>query len=296
VVNSKVIAHEPSEVFGARPRIVAVEETVWCSASGKRETTMSEIRVLISAAIDEEDVDLVRLEDQARTMRGEEGCVHFEIFRSVEFPENFVQIETWENIEKLETRLRSGKPLTLLGGESALEAPFHGGTVSNPRRHGLNGIEFYPLQRYKRIENEFVRTEMQSAPPALCWPSRFEAVRVLINESAEPSHDAEMVPYSLDTRSQPGCVEFDFMRSLDFLENRLHIELWIGPPSLYDAHYQTRNRQRAYGGGIERPPDRPLPRRIGAPGLEFYQHCFYARVGETFQPEETDERMSTVHW
>lgn len=237
-----------------------------------------------------------RLRERAAAVRAELGCLEFDTFRDVEYPENFAQLELWESPLAFDAHWERSKAAGILCEVDNLLAPHHRGTPDYPRRDGNNGAEFYRHQTFTIAGQIFVATDPSERIESLRWPSR-SGVRIIIQSSTDPAGDRDFFPYAAETRAQKGCLEFAFYRSLEFPENNLHLELWQGPPVVYDEHFYLRTLHRLYGVGLARPPSTPADRRYGtAAGFEFYQHGFFAPIGDVWQPEDPAERLATVRW
>jgi quinol monooxygenase YgiN len=253
------------------------------------------VRVLYCSNRRELETQADRLRDRAAAVRAEPGCLEFDTFRDVEHPENFAQLELWESPQDFDAHWQRSKPAGMLCDVDDLIAPHHRGRPEYPRRDGNNGAEFYPHATFAMTNATFVAKDPAARIESLRWPSR-SGVRIVIQSSTDASDDAAFFPYSAETRAQKGCLEFAFYRSLEFPENNLHLELWQGPPVVYDEHFYLRTLHRLYGMGLPRPPTTPRERRYGSDGFEFYQHCFFTLTGDVWQPEDPAERLSTVRW
>ena len=235
------------------------------------------------------------MRDRAAAVRAEPGCLEFDTFRDVEYPENFAQLELWESPQAFDAHWQRHKAAGVFCDLANLMAPHHRGTPQYPRRGGNNGAEFYPHATFAMTNQTFVAKDPAARIESLRWPSR-SGVRIVIQSCTDPAGDAAFVPYAAETRAQAGCLEFAFYRSLEFPENNLHLELWQGPPAIYDEHFYQRTLHKLYGIGLPRPPTPPLERRYGSDGFEFYQHGFFTLIGDVWQPENPAERLSTVRW
>ena len=235
------------------------------------------------------------LRRRADAVRNEPGCLEFDFFRGIEFPENFVLLELWENAEAFDRHWASFSATALPTSLRELCAPFHGGTADFPRRHGRSGAEFYPKRDFTFSGRTFVAADPTDRLECLRLPT-VGGVRIVISSSTDPASDESFYAYSAETRAQAGCLEFDFFRSLEFPENNLHLELWAGPPAVYDDHYALRTLQVLYGQGLARPPSSPVERRYGTAGFEFYQHQFYTHADGVWEPEDPAARLFTVRW
>jgi quinol monooxygenase YgiN len=239
--------------------------------------------------------EIDRLRVRAALVRAEPGCLEFDTFRDVEYPENFAQLELWESPQAFDAHWQRSKTVGMLCELENLVAPHHRGTPEYPRRDGNNGAEFYRYRTFAMTNQTFVAKEPAERIESLRWPS-FGGVRIVIQSSTDPASDEAFFAYAAETRAQKGCVEFAFYRSLEFPEHNLHLELWQGPPVVYDEHFYLRTLHRLYGIGLPRPPTPPRERRYGVEGFEFYQHGFFTLVGDVWQPEDPAQRLSTVRW
>lgn len=256
---------------------------------------MPSVRVLYCSNQRGLEAETERLRARAAAVRAEPGCLEFDTFRDVEHPENFAQLELWASPQAFDAHWQRSKAAGLLAGVQNLTAPHHRGTPEYPRRDGNNGAEFYRYQPFALTGRTFSALDPADRIEALRWPSR-GGVRIIINSSTDPAGDAAFAAYSDETRAQQGCLEFSFYRSLEFPENNLHLELWQGPPAVYDEHFYLRTVQQLYGIGLPRPPTTALERRYGGTGFEFYQHGFFTLVDDVWQPEDPAERLATIRW
>ncbi|HEV8022546.1 MAG TPA: antibiotic biosynthesis monooxygenase [Candidatus Lustribacter sp.] len=256
---------------------------------------MPSVRVLYCSNQRDLPERIERLRERAAAVRAEPGCLEFDTFRDVEYPENFAQLELWASAQAFDAHWAATKTAGIFCAVDNLLAPHHRGTPDYPRRDGNNGAEFYQHQTFMIAGQIFVSTDPGERIESVRWPSR-SGVRIIIQSSTEPAGDRDFFPYAAETRAQKGCLEFAFYRSLEFPENNLHLELWQGPPVVYDEHFYLRTLHRLYGIGLARPPSTPVDRRYGTAGFEFYQHGFFAPAGDLWQPENPAERLATVRW
>lgn len=231
-------------------------------------------------------------ETRAGLARASEGCLQYELYQSLEFPENLIQLELWDSVAAFDAHwtglLTSTEELSVLGSApDELCAPYHLGLPSSPRRQGVNGIEIYPHSHYARQDDVWVPAAEPKRPRSVRWPAR-SGTRILVRSVLPPDHRDHLVPGAIATRQEKGCLQFEYFQSTSD-ENRLVLaELWDSPRT-YDEHFLLRIRQQRSAP----PPTGPKPT-----GLEFewYQHTYYARCGAVWQPEKVGERMSTVRW
>lgn len=257
---------------------------------------MGAVRVVISSNSRDVDGLVSGLIEQAKEIRKEPGCLQFEFFRGNEFPENLVQAELWESQEAYDNHWKlHGSKCIFLENPVMLQAPYHHGPTSYPRRHGVSGVEFYHHNFFQQVDGTFTPTDLSVRSESIRWPAVHSPVRIVIQMTSNPADDESYLQYSYDTRAEPGCLQFDYYRSLDFPENKLHLELWDTPPEAYDIHFLHRHLMRIWDMGAKTSPQ-PVERRYGKAGLEFYPLCFFSLTGEIWQPENPAERMITIRW
>jgi quinol monooxygenase YgiN len=257
---------------------------------------MPPIRVLIQSNHRDADSIVPMLLRKAEEARRAPGCLQFEFFRSPEFPENLVQLELWGNREAFDGYWREHPDGAFTLAEAhVLEAPNHHGTAQWPRRHGMNGVEFYPHHYFERSDDAWQPVDRDAWSETVRWPAA-DGVRIIIQATSDPTVDGTMSEFILKTRQEPNCLQFDYYRSLDYPENSLHLELWDGPQA-YDVHYLNRILDRQWGTSVRPANTSAQATRVyGRDGMEFYQHNFYTRVGTVWQPEEGAQRMVVIHW
>lgn len=257
---------------------------------------MGAVRVVLSSNSQSIEREVPNLIEQAQLIRKEPGCLQFEFFRGNEFPENFVQLELWESPEAYDDHWKRHSQRALFDEVAKLEAPYHHGPPAFPRRHGVNGCELYHHTYFQQVAGAFTPVDSDKRSESIRWPAVPRPVRIVIQSSTDPSEDDAYLAYSSETRQEPGCLQFDYYRSLEFPENKLHLELWEDPPEVYDVHYLHRHLQRIWDIGVRQSP-RPVERRYGKSGMEFYPHRFFTLdANNTWQPEDVETRMITVRW
>ncbi len=254
------------------------------------------IRAVIQCNIQEAEQEFSQLIDQARTAREEPGCFQFECFRSTDFPDNLLRLELWESPQAFDSyRQAHLESLGLLRKPHVLQSPFHYGAPQTPRRHGQNGVEFYRYGQYERIDATWLPVDREQLPQTIRWPSH-GAVRIVSQSASDPTLEGDRTRHNEDTRAEPGCLQYEQFRSIEFPVHVAGLELW-SDPRIYDIHYLHRTVQRLEG-TLARPPApaHTVERVYGENGFEFYPHIYYAPVGGVWQPEEEAQRMVTVQW
>jgi quinol monooxygenase YgiN len=255
------------------------------------------IRVVLQAnSADAEAVLPSMLEYSSRT-RSEAGNLQAEVFRGNEFAENVLLLELWEGAASFDTHwAKVAADSRALEMFAAWQAPYHYGRPSAPRRQGTSGVEIYRQVLYSRVESAWAPSDAAERPASVRFPA-WGPVRIVIQGTSEPGPPS---PAQLDnaqeSRLEPGCVQFENFRSVEYPENTCLMELWT-TPEIYDIHWLNRLLQqasRASSGPAAPPPQ--VERRYGSPGFEWYAHSYYTLVDGIWQPEDTRLRMSTVRW
>lgn len=258
----------------------------------------SAVRVMVSTCHQDLDDRIPDLIKYSQEVRKEPGCLQFEYFRSHDLPENLARLELWESAAAWDAHWNkiSSEPGGLEkfadGNIAHVQAPYHWGTPQSPRRDGVNSVEFYRHTLSTGNEGTFIPADPADQVQTLRWPVR-SALRLILQSTA-PTEWRPPVEYYHETRSEPGCLQFEHYRGVEFEENAITMELWASQ-DIYDRHFIHRNGQRVYNYGTL-PAGRPAApeRRYGKPGMEFLEQSIYNLVGGVWQPENPAERMVTV--
>jgi len=236
----------------------------------------------------------------AKDVRAEEGCLQYELFRGIEHPENLTQLELWQSEAAYDRHWQClrGEPARaglLADGSARLSAPNHHGMPHAPRREGLSGVEIYLHQRFIRSPADvWVRADEEQRIDSVRWPA-WSAVRIIIQLNMPIEAESGTIKTSLETRKEPGCLQFEHYRSIEFPENTALLELWRDA-EIYDIHYLNRIKDRMFGGITPSPSRGAVDRRYGESGFEWYQHTFFVEIDGIWQPENPAHRTVTVRW
>jgi quinol monooxygenase YgiN len=251
------------------------------------------IRVVVQGSYATGNDLMPAMVEYSRGLRKEAGNLQAEDFGSTEFPGQFLHLELWESAAAFDAHWAKAPGIDLLG---SWQAPNHHGTLAAPRRQGENGIEFYRHVIYSRSENYWAPAEDGERVASVRFPA-WGAVRIVIQGTSPPGPPTPaQLDNSQESRLEPGCIQFEHFRGIEYPENTCLMELW-STPEIYDIHWLNRLLQQAARAGQQPPP--PLPpveRRYGRPGAEWYAHSYYTLVDDVWQPENTDLRMVTVRW
>ena len=258
---------------------------------------MPPIRVMIQNNRKEIEALVPSLNKRAAETRQAPGCLQCEFFRSSDIHENLLHLELWESIGALDSYWSAHPDQAFaLGAPHLLQSPFHWGSPELPRRHGQNGVEFYRYTLFDRQEDAWVPVDRTQLPETFRWPS-WGGVRIINQSTSDPNNEGDRTRYIMDTRAEPGCIQFEVFRSVEFPQHTVNLELWEETPRVYDFHYLNRILQRQWG-TLTRPvvSGEPPARAYGENGFEFYQSGYHALVDGVWQPENEPQRMVTVRW
>lgn len=257
---------------------------------------MTAIRVVIQGNYADLDGMIEPMLDAAKAARGEPGNLQAEVFRGNEFRDDLLYLQLWESAAAFDAYWAK------LGGSDrqlflTWQAPHHHGKPSAPRRSGENGIELYRQVGYGRVDNGWAPADEGERPASIRFPA-WGPVRIVIQGTSPDAPPAQaQLDNAAESRLEPGCIQFENFRSVEYPENTCLMELWASP-EIYDIHWLNRLVQQAPRPGQPPAPPRPTPpeRRYGRPGLEWYAHSYYTLVDNVWQPEDPSRRMTTVRW
>lgn len=249
---------------------------------------MSQIRALHELTVDQSrDAELV---EYATRLREEPGCVEAECYRSEEQLDQVAMVALWEDqyaYAEHWARVLEGRTSGHGNGQSK-DLILRAATA---RQSGEAGAEFYRHQPYL-LEGTWLPPGHKDREAKICWPAS-GPVRIICQNSQ--ANVEEITPALLDnareTRREPGCLQFAWLRSIEFPDHMLLLELWHDQ-ALYDAHWLFRIKT----GSGALPSRRPAPRQHGGNGLEFYQHQPFAHLYDRWQPVAPDRWSETVTW
>jgi quinol monooxygenase YgiN len=259
---------------------------------------MTAIRMVIQGSFADADSVIPTLQRYIQEARNDAGNLQAELFRGNEFADNLLGLFLWEDSAAFDAHwARSSQDTQRVATMTAQQAPNHHGTPGAPRRHGENGVEFYRQVMYGRVDGAWAPSEEAERPASIRFPA-WGPVRIVIQGTSEPgAPTSAQLDNAAESRLEPGCIQFENFRSIDYPENTCLMELWESP-EIYDIHWLNRLMQQAPRPGQPPAPPRPTPpeRRYGKAGLEWYAHNYFTLVGNVWQPENAARRMTTVRW
>lgn len=204
----------------------------------------------------------------AANVRTEPGCVEAEAYRSVTDPSHVAVVQLWADQYAFSEHWRRSHVLD----------------ASEVAR-----AEFYPHQ-YFDLDGAWVAQEHEGRNSGIVWPNS-GSVRVLIQGSAADLDAA--LPSTLDnareTLREPGCLQFDWLRGIEFTHHTLLLELWQDQ-RIYDAHWQLRLKTGPSG------PPPAAPRSVGSEGLEFYRFQTFIHLYDRWLPSDVNSWSETIVW
>jgi quinol monooxygenase YgiN len=236
------------------------------------------IRVLHQLIVDRSHDD--ELATYAHLQRQTQGCEEAECYRSVSTPERVGIVELWEDQYSFADHWCD-----------VLDDPAQNLVLRHTRDlpAGQSATEFYRHQ-YFDSDGVWIASPHRARRQKIFWPGT-GAVRVVIQLSQENSEAslAARRENIRETRREPGCLDFDLYRSIEFPDDILLIELWRDQTA-YDAHWNLRLKSSTGGGGV------PAQRRQGTNGFEFYRQQAFLHLYDRWVPAAEGTRSETVLW
>ncbi|MFG1667698.1 putative quinol monooxygenase [Streptomyces sp. Y7] len=224
------------------------------------------------------DAELI---EHVQRVRKEAGCTEAECYRSALDPQKVAIVELWQDqyaYGDYWTRvLSSADPGPVLRSASS-------------QAQGESASEFYRHQ-YFYPDPVWVAAGHKDRTQKIFWPAG-DGVRVIIQTSM-PNVDAALpalLENMRETQREPGCLQFELLRSIEFPNHILLLELWPSQ-QIFDAHWQLRMKV----GSDEEAPE-PAPRQQGSNGMEFYRHQPFQHLYDRWMPAEVTKRSETVIW
>ncbi|MDF3282994.1 antibiotic biosynthesis monooxygenase [Gordonia sp. N1V] len=216
---------------------------------------MTKIRALHQLRVDGDPEEVIQYVQKVRT---EPGCLESEAHRSINDPADIAIVQVWE--------------------DQFAYGDFWGRVNSDPdeatndlliRETATRGntpfTDFYSLQ-YFTPGPVWTPAGHESERQAIFWPGT-GAVRIIIQVSPGGG-DALLPMFREDQESalrEPGVLEYQWYRSLEFENQSLLLELWEDA-GIYNAHHVLRRKTSSQGSAPAMGP-----REHGSNGFEFYR-------------------------
>lgn len=153
--------------------------------------------------------------------------------------------------------------------------------------------EFYVVQNFGAAGGVWAPTDTDREARRIFWPARGE-VRIAIQYAVAPNDEmrALVAPEVVETRREPGCLQYDWMENLELPEHLLLLEVW-SDQVIYDRHAQMRVDTAAFRGDSKR--KRAEPAR-GLTSLEFYRRQEFRVQYDRWMPADADGYSASIHW
>lgn len=125
------------------------------------------------------------------------------------------------------------------------------------------------------------------------WPARGE-IRIAIQYAVEPNDEMRGLvrPEVIETRREPGCLQYDWMENVELPEHLLLLEIW-SDQVIYDRHAQKRVDTAAFRGDSKR--RRTEPQR-GITSLEFTRRQTFQLQYDRWMPADVADYSASIHW
>lgn len=235
----------------------------------------------------EDDQELLDLSRQARRIR---GCLESEFYRSIEFPQNSLLLQLWED-QYLFADYWDG----LLGGGPGPLEIFWKSTAE--RRYGMDSSEFYehcPVIRSSDGSGDFVPSAQGDRQVRIFWPAD-GALRILtLHSPVSVEAELDLIRW-LDTgrRAEPGCLQCEHFRGVEFRDHIAICEVWESQRA-FDSH-QLSNRRTAKLSHVPSSRDSGV-RQHGQNWREFYRFQQFVNLYQFWYPKAWEARSEVVTW
>ncbi|WP_244931381.1 antibiotic biosynthesis monooxygenase [Nocardioides sp. W7] len=219
-----------------------------------------------------------RLAAEAVAARSLPGCREAEAYRSLSSPDQVAVVQLWEDED---------------AHDAYAAAVADGAVASLPAELASRdeaGTEAYAHEYAAPVEGVWTAAS-QSAGRRIVWPAR-GAVRIVIQSCfADPDAEAPgLLANEAETRREPGCLEFAWMRGVEDPRHILLLELWESQ-RIYDQHWLLRRRSGSGGPARVR-----AERTFGSNGAEFYRQQEFRLLYDRWLPRAEDAWSTTVDW
>jgi len=186
-------------------------------------------------------------------INGQPGCAQWELFQSTTTPEKFALLEHWESRGAFHSYWKIQKVRPVAGKDCIDYATMR--------------TEIYWDQKYYKLNEERVWVPREGDATDEDGPS---PVRLVINMTAKEGMTEQYAqawaPHGIEVRPEPGCLQYDLLRSTRIEENLALLELWESKDA-FETHWILERDKpsltREFSAG-------PGERRVGQGGLEIY--------------------------
>ena len=229
-------------------------------------------RALLPTSADE------RLATESAAARTVPGCLEADVYRSLDDPAEIAAVELWQD------EAAYGAHMAALADGSRTSLLVELAARDEAR------TEAY-AHEYAALVDGVWTTSSRTPGGPIAWPAR-GAVRIVI-QSCFADVDAEapgLLANERETRREPGCEEFTWMRGVEDTRHILLLELW-GSQRLYDQHWTLRRRTGSAGAARIR-----AERSHGTGGAEFYRQEELRLLYDRWLPRDPQAWSTTVDW
>ena len=153
--------------------------------------------------------------------------------------------------------------------------------------------EFYEITDFGVANGVWAPKGTDRDARRIFWPARGE-VRIAIQYAVAPNDEmrALVAPEVAETRREPGCLQYDWMESLELPEHLLLLEIW-SDQVIYDRHAQMRVDTATFRGDSKRVRSEPSR---GLTSLEFYRRQMFRVQYDRWMPADVAEYSASIHW
>lgn len=153
--------------------------------------------------------------------------------------------------------------------------------------------EFYQRTDFAVADGIWAPVAADRAARRIFWPANGQ-VRIIIEYAVQPNDRmrALAVREIADTRHEPGCLQYDWLESLEVPEQLLLLEVW-SDQVIYDRHSQKRVDTAAYRGDSLRKVAEP---KRGVASREFYRRQCFSPQYDRWLPADVAGYSASVHW
>lgn len=234
------------------------------------------IRVLHRFSLPSDEND--RLIADAQAARGMRGCLEAEAYRGVRNPEDVAVIQLWA--DEASHDAHAAAVAARVVPSLAVELAECDRAVTEAYAH-----------EYSTPVDGVWTAASRGEGHRIVWPAR-GPVRIIIQSCfADPDTEAPgLVVNEQETRREPGCLEFAWMRGVEHRTHILLTELWSSQ-RIYDQHWALRRSTGSSGPARQR-----AERALGRNGAEFYRHQDFRLLYGRWLPRDAEAWSTTVEW
>lgn len=227
------------------------------------------------------DLDHQMIIDHCRRLRSFDGNLEAECYQNLHNTQRLVLLELWSS----STAYAAYWHTCVVGDPSDLAFE-----LADGRDVGWLRTEIYPQQMFSN-DGYFIPNDSRAQDAVIAWPSRGMIRLVILGSEADLEGFLPLVTEDVrKTVREPGCIEYEWCRSIEFETHQLLLELWQSQAT-YDSHWELRRRT----GSVIRPLQE-VPRRVGSNGVELYNQESFIHLYDRWLPRDMSVWSDTVFW